>query len=151
MQIQFNLRTAFIVLTAVAILSDLFRWATSGQSPFFTALTYFGLGGIGGVAACIFVAMLGITSAREVINQQRAFIFAGFCGLMVWIFIITLGAKMPLLFVLSIAACVVMFIAVRTELAAVESPGDPEVTLDRLKATKSDVRAELDDRNKRKL
>jgi len=150
MQIQFNLRTAFIVLTSVAILSELFRWATSGQSPFFAAFTYFGLGGIGGVAACIFVAMLGITSARESINQQRAFIFAGFCGLLVWILVITLGAKMPMLLVFSIAACVVMYIAVRTELVAVESRGDPEVTLSRLKATKSDVRAELDDRGKLK-
>lgn len=152
MRIQFRLRHAFIVMTSVAIFSELFRWLSSGQSPFFEGLTCFGLGGIGGVFACVFVAMLGIMSARETINQRRAFIFAGICGLVVWILILVFGSKMPMTLVFSCAAVAVMVIAVRSELEVSELRSEPEVTLDRLKATKSNIRAEMDEaHNKREF
>ena len=143
MQIQFRLRTAFVLLTGVAIVSELFRAATSGNSPFFTAVTLFGVGGIAGIAATLFGSTLGIMTTREPAVQQIAFVAAGVFGTVLWIFVVHIGTVLPLSLVSTTLAVVVMFLGIRSELATVET-GQHEQTMQRLLETKSGVRAELE-------
>ena len=137
---RFRLRSLFILMAAVGLLSGLARSAVQGDPALallFVGIAVFCYGGIFAITGYAFVAALLTLSTKTSWGQRASELFAAFVGASIWIaFVSVTLAKWPQVAILfSLAIILIIGWIVRNNWTLPEGPS-PENSLRRLLSAK---------------
>lgn len=144
--IQFRLRSLFLLLAIVAVVSEFSRWAIGGhESPFSVGLACFVYGGIAGLLTYASVATMWVVASRSPTAQRIGIIISSALSTIVWLLIVIVPtiSWIPVCGLYSALVVTLMAFLTRSELASDDSIS-PEHTLQRLQRAKAEVSSNLD-------
>lgn len=143
---RFRLRTVFVLITAVALVSEVMRFALGlGELPFVIALLSFAYGGLAGLICFAFVGVMSVLVARDIRHQFVVLVVGAVAATAIWtgVIIVVTYRWVPLCVLCSCGAGVMMVLTARNEVLEQENQQlQPDVTLARLRQAKEDANVE---------
>ena len=136
---RYRLRTLFIVVATVAVLSAWLRSALDGDLTSLLGIGAFCYGGIVAIPCYAFVGSLVVLSTTTTAGQRAGTIFAAIMAGVAWMtFVVSILGRWPQLCIAyAIVTAAILYWLVRSDWIIAEGPS-PEAMLDRLKQAKQD-------------
>lgn len=143
---RFRLRSVFVFITAVALFSEVMRFALGlGESPFVISMASFAYGGLVGLMCFAFFGVLSVLVSRNIRARFVVMVIGAIAATAVWMGVIIFVTHhwVPMCVLFSCLACVLIILTVRNELAEQANQQlHPEVTLKRLRRAKDEANVE---------